>query len=1537
MTRRDFVESLACENRAFYGTQRGRGALRAFELTFEHRWIYVFELVQNALDAGARSIAFRLSDDGDALIFQHDGPNPFNEGDVEGLSNIFRSTKGAASVGFMGIGFKSVFGRFQEARISGGGWRFLYRIHQVIGGEFGDVQTDPLGAVLPIWDDGITEPEEGFTTRFELRMRVDPAMNLESDLTRFLSDEDLTLLAVLAASNLEHLDVNGRVWHLSVDGGIADGSMTATARSEDEERRWQLFPVEFEPSREAIRRFLERRRIQPSETEREQVYAVAARKRRVLGVLPLDDRGVPEPPRRGRIYATLPTEVTLSLRLHVNADWLLNISRTGLGEIEDDPWQRDIADRIADVLANVLDWAARTFRDPDAAEAAFAALAPPSSEAGGLEAILAEERWLLRLRGLLENASVFPVWAEETGALGFARPNRAIVPPPPLAKAFEDQPALRPAALLRGPVLVHRVLGEGGRKLLDRAGLLAEMSPTDLEQAWADGLQSWWETLEDEESTRRDLLLDVWVAVSELTFATGRSPPPGLLLLARGGQYEDPWSTAILPCIRTAGGTWRTVDESVFFNESLPSEGEPGGLETSRLIQPFTPEADCRLAEAWVQTLRQRGGRQRGEQGPLSKAREWIEQRARSIGLRELVESAIAGLDTSPTLDWSPLVPLGRWAMHRGRHDLLIRVLVESANGRKGVPVDAALLAEPYVRGQSRTCLFPNMPVISAAYLEDPETADPREWRTFFEEAGAKGALAVQPMGDRVNQWESGLAAEFLGAEEIGRSNRSGYTLRDFDIEPALPDPNASAEVRAAVAAWLDDGFSKLRGRGYKKVEYFYHYKRDEKGTLPSAWAVKLSELAWVPCGDSLLRRPQDVLPRQDRAREGAPFAVLSEDLLSVLEQEGVKFGTAIPEATALQRFLAMESRLPAEDIAELLREVREQVATDEDRLRFEQALPELVLPSKDNKRVPLLRIVQRVGGRLRGALGGWIVPLDSFHEKLREELEHPAFPYQLPEMTTGKQALAYLREVWARARSSPEQLANEVRNVLPAAYAYCLEDMENDVPLSETWEDTVPKAAVFDGRAWIFPAEADIYLDDIEDRRFFPGRVELLTATGGHLGNSPEQRLRTAEKLGLNCLSAIVEMSWREGDEQAADDWTERFDLICRLLRHVKPSGRAEEEEGGAGTEPMMEWRLRRVGRLDLEVSVEGQPAENVPVNARLPQGEGALTVAGRPIQFGADAAKELLRAFSFGQRANLSADLTAMLTAIDAVDDFNLAADKFRRSFAPDFHLPTTSRHRSGSEEAVGSEEAPAPTSDAGEPTTGRRRDADESSRQEPSSDHSEQATSDPSDNVSTVDIQDGVPYSPRDGESASMGGSFTRDRALAGQKHRMEELKKSLKGEIAPNGDDEDFNEAEEGGPDADGLLGDEVYRRVVAKYEKDCGRNPEYGDPHQRGWDLRSVDPETGAIRLIEVKGRGRTWDGDEVVELSRAQVREAFKMLGEQTAGSWYLYVVERMEDGRYQVLPIENPVHSAGKWILCGGPWRMIAEGPRRIAIDPEP
>ena len=469
MTKRNFVKSLAKSNRQFYSTPDGNGVLRALDLTFENRWIYLFELVQNALDAKASSISLRLAEDDQALIFQHNGKTPIRKKDVEGLSKVFRSTKGATSVGFMGIGFKSVFKHFGEARVSGWGWTFRYEVPHKQGEEYGDLQRDMLGAVIPQWDDAIEAPTDGFTTRFEMRQHLGSKTDLRSDLVRFLPSEDRTLLAILASCGLTRLEVDEQVWELGVTGD-SDECQEAVALSKKENLLWQIFSVKYEPSRDAIARFLEHRKIQPNPEEREQVYSAAARSRRVLGVLPLDDNGVPAPPSRGQVYATLPTDVKLSFGLHIHADWLITISRTGLLEIEENAWQSDIVDQIANVLANFLKWIP-TLSTPERIRAAFSALRLPSPDANGLEALLIKDRWLRRLQGLIEDATVLPVWTEAPGVLAFSKPSKTIIPPTALADAFAEKPDLRPAVLLNGPVIACEILGSRTQKLLSYNGV----------------------------------------------------------------------------------------------------------------------------------------------------------------------------------------------------------------------------------------------------------------------------------------------------------------------------------------------------------------------------------------------------------------------------------------------------------------------------------------------------------------------------------------------------------------------------------------------------------------------------------------------------------------------------------------------------------------------------------------------------------------------------------------------------------------------------------------------------------------------------------------------------------------------------------------------------------------------------------------------------------------------------------------------------------------------------------------------------------
>ena len=577
-------------------------------------------------------------------------------------------------------------------------------------------------------------------------------------------------------------------------------------------------------------------------------------------------------------------------------------------------------------------------------------------------------------------------------------------------------------------------------------------------------------------------------------------------------------------------------------------------------------------------------------------------------------------------------------------------------------------------------------------------------------------------------------------------------------------------------------------------------------------------------------------------------------------------------------------------------------------------------MPVSHGPRVSVTQIVQRVGGR-RGALGGWVAPLDSIAEPLRAELQHPDLPFDFPATTTGEQSLDFVLRTWRRAGLAPEGLANEVRDVLPMAYAYCLDDCTEDSSLLTRWTAAKPDAMVFAEREWILLAESDgTYLDDIADRRFIPTDAPVRIVTAGHLGRSREEQRRTADAMDLPLLSSTVTQDWHVQDGiPAKDDWKARFAIVYGLLQRVRKTERPERD--GTGSDNGSPPELLSAPKLSVEVHVGGNPPQQVPVNARLH--ERILTVSGRPVEFGADAAKELLREFTLGQRADLAADLTGMLSAIDNDVDFRLSVDKFGRSHVSDYESTDVSQDDETTD-------APNELSDATDTNQADGQKETDTADTDSPTGHLDR--SDPSRRPDTeaTDTSHGIPKA-----SDSTGGSYTRDRALAKQNALAEELKKSLKGEIAPLDEHDETATPQTTTGNSSGDLGDEEYRQVAARYEREANREPELGDPHQVGWDIRSVDPETNEVRLIEVKGKGCCWDGAEVVQLSRAQVRESFNAADGQSAGSWYLYVVEKTAEDSFRVLPIENPAHTATAWILSGKAWRMEAENPKQIDVVP--
>lgn len=108
----NFLEGLAAKRQKLLdGIDANEGDinLRIFEDFYPDEAHFIYELLQNAEDAGASEVSFELTPH--ACIFEHDGTRHFDEQDIRSITGIFSSSKkdNPDKIGKFGVGFKSVF------------------------------------------------------------------------------------------------------------------------------------------------------------------------------------------------------------------------------------------------------------------------------------------------------------------------------------------------------------------------------------------------------------------------------------------------------------------------------------------------------------------------------------------------------------------------------------------------------------------------------------------------------------------------------------------------------------------------------------------------------------------------------------------------------------------------------------------------------------------------------------------------------------------------------------------------------------------------------------------------------------------------------------------------------------------------------------------------------------------------------------------------------------------------------------------------------------------------------------------------------------------------------------------------------------------------------------------------------------------------------------------------------------------------------------------------------------------------------------
>lgn len=1503
-----FLADVRTKNQDFYATDRGYGALKDLQQTFPHPWLYVGELLQNAVDADAKHIRLSVDETARTLVVEHDG-KAFNEGHVEALCVRGMSKKGAGTVGFMGIGFKAVFQSFECVDVSSGPWRFGFRVKEEVG-ELGDRQRHWLGCVLPAYDEAIAPPSQGMTCRFFLRDRLQRLGPIADDVTKVLSP-DLLVLALLGRRGVKEVEWAGEHWLLeqdeeSVDEQMTRVKLTAYHEASERTREWILFSSRYQPSGAAIARFLEHRQIQPRPEEKEAVYAEAKRQRTVEVFCPLNDRGFPQPPQRGQAYALLPTGVNVPLGLHLQADWLLVTSRREIMEVETNQWHREILSRFAGLVAAYLLWVTTLQDITDHALGESIAVLPEWGDTdGAFSAYLSDPEFRDGLKAALSSLSFLPVRTAEGTRFAMTSEARLL---PSILRSFDDA-TLLPWMLFGDCILSTTILGNRTLESLSHLGLLTPLAVADLSSHWESGTVGEWR---------------------EQLGPGGADPHLRLLRALASLDGVSAWRESHLRCLPAADGGWIDRDSAI----GLPAEwdsvpkGEPA---LQSLLEPHLASPQKRLEWGFDRSLQRDAA-----------AQEYVKHMGRE-NLEEVMRRWWEGLPIQPDSDVQTLVlDVTCWVhlKQKQRPNLVIRALCE--NGIVA-PLESLVLADPYA-SPARRRFFSGLPAVSPRYLQHKPGLTDADWRSFFEGAGGKikGPLrlwltkAELSRADLQKRLPGYIAPETKsGAITAKYKTWSFYSKNylfidtNFDKQVLAILSEATPDDAREFGPWLHEARQGLFANHQLQLAYVPYglgFVCDPKLFYPASWVGTLRTAAWVCAFDgSGPYRPENVLPSPDPARPDAPVADLSADLLRILEQCGINFGANIAQVASIERLRREGPGATTDRLVQLLEAaVADAQQNPEYRAELATALALPLLPVGE----ALIDGAVRIGaGRLvakstRGAdLGGWLLSVDTASED--GDMASPtarllallASIIEIPQAPSWDQALEFLVWVW---RKQPD--AELVRRILPRAYRLIAEGLDHD--REERWGDAREDAFVFvASRKWASVKSELLFLDDLGDERFKGLVSGLLLATPGHLGETRDEQYRIADLLGIQRLSSrfAVTLSF-EGAQDVPVSWPERLTLVMDFLCTV-----AQEDEAGGGptTRPNIGYFLQ----ISKDLIDDGVTRSSWRVYAA--RDEDGVCIAGSPDEFNADLCRVLLQWGGLANRRDLdelAPALTQLIGWLDRQDKFGPRLEELRtqRGLPSECEKPSEGAAADATKPAHTGPKTPTPPTESEKPAQAAPPPpaADTAGTTETHGDH--------------APPQSGPPEVPPPSGGYTADDRESRLQSLRKRRSEIETQMKALLG-VGPIPADPDDGASDGEKHPRQAFASDVAYRQAVVDFECDAGRFAEAKDAGQPGYDIDSFDkalddPTKRLVRRIEVKGHGCDWTDDETVEVSDRQFRDALAGQTDQAQLAddfdYWLYVVERHGDGELQVLPIRNPARRAAKFEFRAGTWRALAEGP---------
>ena len=311
-----------------------QGALQSVQKGFAREGNYLYEFIQNADDAGSSRLQVSL--EAQRVVVRNDG-NPFSPEDVDALCNVGRSSKSPDFyIGFLGVGYKSVFLISDNPSIHSGQYHFAFNRPSN--------HLDFPWQVAPEWIQE-ADPTLPWVTEFLVPLRDSEAsLRLAGEMSKE-SLHNRTILFLASVTSLELVDERQgtkRVIQRESDGDIV--KIREIREGQSDEERWILFSSDSIPVPDHIR-------DDPFTKDWNRDSAV--HRAVTIAFKASDDGGleaVPGAINMG-VFSYLPLrEEESRLKFVVHADFLTSVGRTRIQY--EAPWNKWLAEKVFELIKN---------------------------------------------------------------------------------------------------------------------------------------------------------------------------------------------------------------------------------------------------------------------------------------------------------------------------------------------------------------------------------------------------------------------------------------------------------------------------------------------------------------------------------------------------------------------------------------------------------------------------------------------------------------------------------------------------------------------------------------------------------------------------------------------------------------------------------------------------------------------------------------------------------------------------------------------------------------------------------------------------------------------------------------------------------------------------------------------------------------------------------------------------------------------------------------------------------------------------------